>query len=508
MPVITERHPLYAVRMDDWALMRDSHIGERAIKARDTTYLPETDAQRAEGMNTGSDGRASYDRYKARAVYHEIVRPALQAALGVMHRKPPTIELPKQLEPFRERVTYNGESLETLLVQTNEEQLLMGRVGLLLDVQSEAPPNTLPYILKYAAETITNWDATEPFRDVDGQRNLTFVVLNETNYQRQASLTWEIVPRYKVLVKSDSMMDVWPDMKVAPGLYAAAEAVRTETVTGDQFVAPSIGGRTLLGIPFVFVGPRDLVPEPDLPPLLALARVALSIYRLEADYRQALHMQGQDTLVLIGGVQDEVPGQETKVGAEAVIRLPLNGDAKYVGAEAQGLAELAQAINADKREAENLGAQLLTERGGDAESGEALKIRVASKTATLTTVAKAGAEAVKQMLRNAAEWVGADPDKVEVHPNLDFDDSESTAQELVQLMTAKMMGAPVSKRTVHDFMVRKDFTKMTFDEEQEEIESEPPSIAPLGGGLGGRFGSPPPGQPGSEDEEDPPADEE
>lgn len=485
---LSVKNPYYMAREVDWTIMRDAYGGEKYVKDKRDQYLPPTQLMQQEGMQYGQPGYIMYDAYKARAVYHEIVGPSLSAMLGVMHRKSPDIELPAKMEPLRDRATFNGESLELLLQKINEQQMLVGRHGLMADVKTGATVNELPYIVSYNTENVINWDSSK-VGDNEGQRRLKFVVLNESAYTRTASLAWSQMQRYRVLAMANDMRDVWPDMPDSD-TYMAGEATNKSDITSGEFITPSFAGQTLDSIPFVFIGPRDLVPEPDKPVLMPLARIALAIYRTEADYRQALYMQGQDTLVVIGQNAPIEGQQQTRVGAFGSIELPKGGDAKYVGADSGGITELGNAIQNDFKRAAQLGAQLLTERGNEAESGDALSIRVASRTATLTTVAKVGAAGLQQVLRNIAQWIGADPSKVLVNPNLDFADDAAMAQDLVYLMTGKNMGAPISKQSIHDWLAKREFTAMTYDEELKEIENEGPAEIPLGTGTRGIPGTP------------------
>lgn len=458
--------------------MRDAYGGERYIKEKGQEYLPATLAQMQDGMTFGNIGFNAYLAYKARAVYHEMVKPALMAALGVMHRKDPVIKLPSKLEPMRDNATFNGEGLPWLLQKINEQQMLAGRYGLMLDVKTGAGPKDLPYVIGYNAEAIVNWDSTK-FGDDQGPRSLQLVVLNETDYERRAGLAWTQIMRWRVLARAGDVRDTW-DVGGPDNVYIAAEVRNTADAHVGDFIAPSLAGRTLPEIPFVFVGPRDLAPEPDSPVLMPLARIALAIYRTEADYRQALYMQGQDTLVITGQQADANTGN-TRVGAFGSIDLPIGGDAKYIGAESSGISDMKESIENDKAQAAQLGAQLLTERGNEAEAAQALNVRVASRTATLTTVAKAGAAALEKLLKHAAVWVGANPDEVSVIPNLDFADNKAQAQDAVYLMTAKNMGLPLAAKSIHTWLSRNEFTELTYEDEMKEKEKEPPSVGP---GLG------------------------
>ena len=303
--------------------MNDTNAGERIIKEAGETYLSATAGQKADGFTPGQPGRAAYDAYLLRASFPDIIRGAVESMIGVMHHKPPVIELPPVMENMREMATLHGESLELLLRRINENQLITGRLGLLLDVPTGAQVGAMPYIALYAAESILNWD--------DGSRrelvaqNLNLVILNESEYERQKEFEWEFKNRYRVLI----LGDVETNEPAGVGVYQVG--VFDDSTIGfntSSLIVPSLGGNTLNQIPFVFINSKDIVPAPEAPPLLGLARLALTIYRGEADYRQALFMQGQDTLVVTGAIDPEATH---KTGANASINVPIGGDAKFIG---------------------------------------------------------------------------------------------------------------------------------------------------------------------------------
>lgn len=489
---LSSKNPYYIERELDWVMMRDAYGGERYIKDKCDFYLPPTTQMYAEGnMAYNTPGYQAYQGYRTRAVYHELVKPSLMAMLGVMHRKGPEIELPAKLEDYRKSITRNGEGVNVLMQKITEQSMLMGRYGLMLDVEDEAPPTALPYVVQYDTESIINWDSTKIADRKPRQTNL--IVLNESGFERKAGLSWSQVMRYRVLALGDVANEIW-DTSFKSNEYVAAECMGTQQVPEDGFVTPSLAGRELQEIPFVFVGPRDLVPEPDQPVLMPLARIGLTMYRTEADYRQALYMQGQKTLVVIGQTTD-INQNRTQVGAFGSIDLPVNGDAKYIGADSGGNSDLRTAIQDDLQRAAQLGAQLLTERGNEAEAGEALKIRVASRTATLTTVASTSAKALEEILKHAAKWVGADPEKVVVKPNMDFADDPAQAQDLVYLQTAKNMGLPLSERSVHGWLKKREFTTMEYEAELALKDKETPMLVPPSGGLRGAPAGPGAGMP-------------
>ena len=358
--------------------------------------------------------------------------------VGVLHHKPPTIELPSALEPIRETATPLGESLELVLRRINEQQLVTGRIGLLLDLPDEATMTTVtPYIVTYAAEKVFNWDSGNAQSE-----NVTLVVLDESDNIRGANNDWTFVERQRVLLLEN-------------GIYEVILAVEGSDAPSIETVTPSIRGNTLDTIPFVFVNSSDISTFPDKPPLLGLAAIAMVIYRGEADYRLTLFTQGQNTLVVIGSAD----GTSFRVGADSSITLPIGGDAKYIGVSGDGLPEMRSALENDRNRAAQAGGQMLDSVSRERESGEALKVRVAARTASLNQVAMAGAFGLEQILKIAARWIGANEDEVIVTPNLDFVDDTLGGKTLVEYMTAKSLGAPFSMESIHELMQDKGLTE-------------------------------------------------
>lgn len=473
MPSLSQTHPDYVDWHPDWVLMRDAYKGERHVKYKGTLYLPATSGMIADGMgNIHQKGQQAYDAYRKRAVFPEFVSEGVETLIGMMHQKPAIIELPERLEPLREQATRRGESLSMLLRKINVEQLITGRLGLLADVAPGQGPDALPYIALYDAESIINWDDGELELE---RRVLNLVVLDETGVKRTNEFAWESEDQFRVL----SLASV--EGNETQGTYVFGVFGDYESYSEEGMSPASIAGRTLDEIPFVFVNSKDILPTPDKPPLLPLGRLAMSVYRGEADYRQALFMQGQDTLVVIGGLMQA--DEEVRIGAGASIKVDKGGDAKFIGVDSQGLAEMRQALQYDKTQAGQVTGKLLDNRAGARESGSALHIRVGSQTATLNQIATVGAGALEKLLKIMARWVGADPDEVAVKPNLDFIDDTITGKDMVELATAKRLGFPISWESLHEYANRRNLTNFTYEEELDRIEAEPEDE--IGGGVEG-----------------------
>jgi hypothetical protein len=478
---VDSKHPLFVEFETDWLQMRETYRGQRVVKEAGAKYLPPTSGMVADGIKSPeAEGYKAYVAYRARAEFPEFVRQAVDASLGVMHHKPAVFELPPQLEPLIERATVKGESLQALLRRINEEQLVTGRLGLLIEVPT-GPGEQQPYIAFYRGEDVINWDSGASDLTLE---SLNLVVLNESEFERETKsagdFEWEYVRKYRVLVLGEVganepegtyRVGVFRDQDSAGRARQEGEAVGTE-FTEEALIEPSIGGKTALELPFVFVNAKDIVPDPDEPPLLGVSNKALTFYRGSADYRQALFMQGQDTLVVMGHVSEGTGKPMHRIGAGASIDVPIGGDAKFIGVESSGLEEMRMAQEGDKRDAGALAGRLLEDDSREKESGEALKVRVAARTATLNSIALAGAGALQELLRKLARWVGADPEAVVVTPNLDFTDDTMTGDELGKLMGAKTMGAPIAMETIHKNMEDRGMTDLTFEEEIAKMQEE------------------------------------
>lgn len=454
-------HPLYGRFILDWELMSDSFVGQRKVKDKGTTYLPATPGQVLDGMQTNQPGWKNYVGYRERAVFPDFVSSAVEALLGIMHHKPATIELPESMEGLRENATIKGNSLQLLLRTINEHQLTTGRICLISDIPDTAPVGVLPYIAWYKAKDLLNWD--DSTRDDQARQELNLIVLDESKNVREG-LKWKWKKKARVLTLNGLGNE--PDRNLYEMAVVDSDSGNI-SLEGMDLIAPSVAGRTLDKLPAVVINARDIVADPDDPPLLGLANLGMTVYRAEADYRQNLFMQGQETLVIIGGAEEDV-----RAGAGAVVNIPQGGDAKYVGVSAKGLKEMREALINDRKIAGEAGGKLLDTTGGGVESGEALRIRVTARTASLNQIATTGAEGLQTILRIIAEWIGAKPEDVKVTANLDFADDSLEGDTLVKWMTAKTLGLPWSKESIHRKLQEKDFTELGFEEEMERIEQE------------------------------------
>jgi hypothetical protein len=354
-----------------------------------------------------------------------------------------------------------------LLRRINVEQLIAGRCGTLLDVD---PKTAMPYVALYKAESIINWDESNDFVNTD---QVNMVVLDETGLRRaDGEFNWKIEVQHRVLTLNKLITDKGSTDVYQCGIFDNESG---SSYNVEQMTTPQILGKTLDQIPFVFINSKDLLPLPENSPLLGLANITWSIYRGEADYRYSLFMQGQDTLVVIGSVRNPNidPGGDgaIRTGAGSRIDIDLNGDAKYIGVSSKGLSEQRTCLENDRKRAETHSGRLIGTKS-NVESGEALRVRIGAQTATLNQVAVTSAAALEKILKIAAIWKGGNPDLVKVIPNMDFADIDFQGQELVNIMTSKTMGSPISLESIHNVLIERGLTNMDFETEMTKILAE------------------------------------
>lgn len=445
------KHPDYIDREEEWQLMRDATRGETAIKREGTSYLP-----MPPGFTEAPDnGVAMYNDYMDRAQFPEIVQPTAGGMVGIIHRTEAQITLPDAMEPLWEKATKEGLPLEDFHRRITMELLTTGRFAILVDaLPAEEGGSEVPYLAGYKAEALINWDTEQ-----------TFYVLDESGLEREG-FAWKDVERARVLQLKD-------------GVY-------TQTLyngdTPEEATTPTArGGRPLNVIPFVVLGTTDLSVEPDDPPLLGVARSAKAIYQLSADYRYQLYQTGQETFVVINA---DAPD---KVGAGIILSLKADGgadapqpDAKYVGPSGSGINAHRQAILDERGVAAQAGAKLFSSGAQGQESGEALRIRYAAETATLTSISQVSAKGLESALKLIALMMGlpqSEIDKIVVKPNLRFVESTLSPSEAVQLVKLWQDEA-ISYETLYENLQRGEIasSERGFEEElkliDEEVEEE------------------------------------
>ncbi|MBK3745283.1 DUF4055 domain-containing protein [Paraburkholderia aspalathi] len=439
---VSQRHPDYADRADEWSLMRDTARGLTAVLSAGAKYLP-----MPSGFKVQEDGgKALYAAYQSRAQFAEIVFPAVQAMVGVIHQSEIKIEMPESMQGLWERATSDGLPLEAFHRRITAEILETGRYAILADASSSGA-SPLPWLSGYTAESLINW-----------AEDRSMFVLDESGLVRNG-FQWENRKQYLALLLED-------------GVYKGQRYDESGTPIGEEGSAATAKGTPLDVIPLVVIGPRELSLAPETPPLIGIARSAVAMYQLSADYRWQLFMTGQETLVILNG---DAP---SAVGAGVVLSLKADKDshapdAKYVGPAGTGIAAHRTALTDEQGNAANAGARLFNTGAKSAESGDALRIRYAAETASLISVAQASCAGLEKSLRFIALMTGANPEEVVVTPPKSLVDREMTPEQMGAIMGLWEKGLIAGETAYENLQAGKVASaERSWTEEQDLIDKE------------------------------------
>lgn len=480
---VSATHPEYDCRVKQWRRCRDCLAGQDAIKSREggQCYLPPTAGMILDGMNGCHNlGYQNYQAYLKRAHYYAFCSEAVDLALGMLWNKPPVIEGLKgtPLEYLELRATHEGESLERLLYRINEAQIGTGRVGIFADMPAgETIGVPQPYISIYTESSIINWDAS--FTGELASEKLNLVVLDESGPKRMNTFQWEDWSQYRVLTLGPI------DTNEITGGYMQGVFSNSGTsapvFVEEAMFSPKVQGKILNEIPFVFINANSTTSCPQDPPLLSLADATLYLYRLQADYSAELHGQTSATLVTKGLTKR--PGDEKKpqrLGVGGHVDLGSNADANafYLELSGKGLPELRQAVADAKSHCRERSGEVVDQSSRGRESGNSLEQRISVRTATLHSIAQHGAEGLTKLLRILGKWLGmedADIAKIRVIPNTVFAKTSFDSIDLLALAKSKLSGgAIIPFSMVHQYLVQKGLTTLSFDEAVKIWKEEKP----------------------------------
>ncbi|OBU85483.1 DUF4055 domain-containing protein [Chromobacterium subtsugae] len=443
---INSTHPDYDANIDKWQRCRDAYDGEDAVKAAGTKYLPKL------GGQTGEE----YEAYKLRALYYEAMGRSVDGFVGAIARKPTVIELPDGLAAVGQDATADGVNLQEFIKSVCSENLLAGRLGILVDHDGARA-----YLRIYRAENIINWGAN-------------WLVLTESvciadpadQYKQK-----EVVQcRELMLDGSTYRARIWRQKADATG--------RGEWEVAEEST-PAKRGAALNSIPFFWLSPQGGTQAISKPPLLGLANVALSHYRSSADLEHGRHFTGLPTL-WVSGLEDT--DQPIMIGSATLLKVPNpQGRVEYAEFHGTGLGSLERALESKEHMMAVLGAAVFADQRRGVEAAETARIRTSGETSLLMGTVTATEGVIIAALQCAADWMGVSGD-IKVTINRDFVDTQLGPQQLQGLVQAYQAGS----MSLDTFIFNMQQAEMlppdrTIDDEKELIRAAgaiPPMVMP------------------------------
>lgn len=447
---VTTQHPQYTAMLDDWQEMEDALVGPRAIAQCGTIYLPKTSGMiEAESLAktdnsplTTEEARQLYEAYKRRAEYPMWVKDSLRTMVGLVSRQEPEIVLPDRMKALENEATSDGFGLKQLYLRIVSALLTKGRKPLLAEFDSSGNP----YIATYTAETAINWRTS----DTGGRQDLTLAVFKE---QRLKPGTDEFDLEYQ---------DVYRVLDLVEGSYRVRVLNEAGVVVEDEEYPGTVGGTQstpLNFIPVVYAGSTDNNPDVDEIPLLTMAQAALKYYQLSADYYTAMHYTAHPQPWISGmGADDDI----RVTGPMAAWMLPKDSQAGYLEFTGAGIEKLRQAMQDQQNAAAESGAKVIDI--GGTESGEARKARQNDQYSALYSVCVTAAEAVEQVLKYVAYWMGVKPEEVteqvvfKVEPKFSKEEVDSA---MLQVVTNIVLSGEAPRSVLYESLRKANLTDLT-----------------------------------------------
>ena len=423
MPVTTQ-HKNYSDNNKIGSLIEIMIDGQDAVKAAKEKFLPKTS-----GMENSGDADY-YDAYIQRARFYELTKTALIALQGIAFSETPQGNTESIVTPSSDNVL-------DVIKECLQEIAVKGRACLLIDAPIEGGA---PYLILKDSADVINWR-------YDDNGKIQLVVIKEyIESQDNDRFNHDVEVFYRVIEAEGKRY------------YSSLYNEDSELVQEPIQIRVN-------GFPVVFIGATDLQPEIKDIPLAAIANCDKKIYELTADLYQSLYLTAQPNFWV--AVDSEAYSGIIKAGFGSASLWNLGEDAasnsigvlEYSG---DGIPSIERAIEREKSYAESLGVKLV--RSNDkAESAEALRIRTASKQASLSTMISSLNEGINKALAIAG-IVGE-----EVKINLSLSKEQAEAQ-MINAINAAVNSDNLPRSTLIEYIKNTGVSEKSEDEILRDLE--------------------------------------
>jgi len=446
-----ERHPDAAGKVERWEFLERSYAGGAEYK--EGAYLVQHERE----------SNAGFKRRVEQAMFVNLCAPVVDLYNGYLYqpehkRSFNKLGKNKLFMNFLENVDFDNHDYDSYIEQLSLRASVFGFVGVVIDKPSEATAATLqqqidqdlrPYLIYYEPEAIFDWTRTV----IAGRRVLTRLVLLEESGKKG-------VTRYKVWTRTDWKVYEQKDREEAKA-------------TGEE-------GKNPLGeIPFVIMPNNSPLGEAPSSDLKDISDVNREIYYIDSLGHEIMEGTAFPMLEMytspnpLGKDQGDV---ETGVGS-LLERDPNDTvGARWVEPPHTSLPHMLawrEKYIENIREIAKTNSQQST---GQAQSGEALKVRLRALTTILTNKATAREQAEMNICRLWALWEGIKSD-VEIRYERKFN-VDDLAAEIDMAIAARSAVPSKTFANLQGMQIVEKVIEDLSEEDREKIKQElktPPS---------------------------------
>lgn len=451
-----------------WAAIRHAMIGEVAIKAQGTDYLP---------MPDGMDDE-QYSAYLDRAVFYNMVYRTVTGLTGAIFRRDPRLlNAGDKLKGLSKRISKDGLSLNIFTKVVAQEMLSVGRYGILVDKSaSDLGISTKPYLAGYTCENILDWATTE----IDGRDEYEYILLREFKPDRRP-YTFEgtkAVPNaaygklfinYRILrlVYSEEYERVIYQQEFYTRDGEDADLTEEPIVT-----TPMVFGVPMERIPFRFFNATTNLAEVEKPPVLDILTLNMSHYKTYAQLEHGLFYTANPVYYVSGGQEDDT----YHIGPSVVWEIGHNEKAGILEYNGQGLNNLSKALEIKETQVASLGGRLLGDSKTAGQSDNQVKIKDRNEQSLLLNVTTVINENFTDLMAILSEWENEQPNEnLEFRVNQDFLLDQAAAREF-RAITMMYEAGLLPIEIIYEYFLKADvipeyvtlemFTKMLEDAKQ------------------------------------------
>ena len=376
-----------------------------------------------------------YTQYKDRANWFGAPARTLEAQVGLMTRKQPTVDL-GALETYHTDIDNSGNDIELVVTRSMVSAQLAHRFILVSDWDQV---DNRPYTTEYPAERCTNWH-------FDDNGNLDFLVLRDEEYvydPTQKSVVGTTSYREYLLHESGVVVNIWR-APVVSTVTATGETSQGTYAIDEAYPLKGFAGRPVMEIP-VTLGSSDGPHRPlTKPPMLDLVDVAISHYNNSADLEQALHWVGSPVPVFSGFDSGNNNENRITFSPSQAILLGDQGKAEFLEISGTALKNIQDTMLSKESQLANLGSRLTGRRDGVI-TAETARINAATDYASLSTIARGVSDSwTSHLTMMSRVWLGVESDEIKLIINTDFVSSRLSAEDLKTLTEVYLAGVITS----------------------------------------------------------------
>lgn len=412
----TYYHVDYKYYKPEWDATRDAIAGERRVKEQGALYLPPLDVEYG----------TSYETYKERAVFVNMVSRTVLGLVGTVFRRPLKVEGTDKKN--LKNVTLDGLDLNLFAKKLAYEVCSIGRIGVLVDMANNGEK---PYLTEYIAENILSWHT----KLVNGREVLDYVLLREITDETPllddgavvasdtSNYTGGLSARFRVLLLENGVYK--------QRVYKVDPREASPNLRGTDYVevTPTRNGKPFDFIPMVIIGPMSPTPGVQKSPIFDIVVLNYAHYRTSAQLEHGRYYTALPVYYV--PTQAGTEKNEYHVGPSVVWEVPTGekpGILEYYGT---GLKSLSDSLTEKEEHIAQLGGRIMGIRpAATAESDNIFKMKQANEMSILLNITESMSAGLTTVFKWYLEWLRIDSTDVRVILNQDFKSLAIAAREL------------------------------------------------------------------------------